>query len=55
MKKCTLIMNTKNGYILTPKECKSIAEAIRTANAAGLAYRVIIDGKTVKAGWNPNV
>ena len=31
MKECTVICNTRWGYCMTPKKCKSIAEAIRYA------------------------
>lgn len=50
-KKCTLLLNTRNGYVLQPIECKSIAEAMREARESELAYRIVIDGKVVKSGW----
>ena len=55
-RKCKLaesifICNTINGYCLTPKECKSISEAIRYAKETKLAYRIFVDGKCIKSGW----
>lgn len=49
-KECILICNTKWGYCMTPIKCKSIAEAIRTANDFEMAYRIFVDGKCVKRG-----
>lgn len=48
---CIVICNTINGYCLTPKECKSISEAIRYAKETKLAYRIFVDGKCIKSGW----
>ena len=48
---CTLIMNTKYGYILSPVQCNSIRQAIKTAKQAGLAYRIFVNGKQVRQGW----
>lgn len=48
---CTVICNTKNGYCLTPKECKSISEAIRYAKEMKLAYRIFVGEKVIKRGW----
>ena len=50
-KQCTVICNTKNGYCISPKECKSIREAIQYAKDLDLAYRIFVDGKLVKRGW----
>lgn len=49
--KCIVICNTKWGYCMTPRECKSISEAVRYAKDLGMAYRVFVDGKVVKSGW----
>jgi hypothetical protein len=49
--KCTVICNTRWGYCMTPRECKSISEAVRYAKDLGMAYRVFVDGKVVKSGW----
>ena len=51
MKECTIICNTKWGYCITPKKCKSIAEAVRYSKEMGMAYRIFADGKVVKRGW----
>lgn len=48
---CTIICNTRNGYCLTPEECKSIREAIRYAKEMKLAYRIFVDNKVIKRGW----
>ena len=48
---CTIICNTRNGYCLTPVECKSISEAIRYAKETKLAYRIFVDNKVIKRGW----
>ena len=39
---CKLIMNTKNGYILSPIDCKSINAALKIASENGLAYRIFV-------------
>lgn len=51
MIKCTVICNTKWGYCMTPKECKSKAEARRYAKEMGMAYRIFINNKCVESGW----
>ena len=38
MKKRILVLNTKNGYCMQPKKCRSVAEALRTAEDAGMAF-----------------
>lgn len=48
---CTVICNTRNGYCLTQKGCKSISEAIRYAKELDLAYRIFVNGKYIKNGW----
>ena len=48
---CTVICNTINGYCLTPKEWKSIREAIQYAQEMKLSYRIFVDGKCIKSGW----
>lgn len=48
---CTVICNTRNGYCLTPKKCKSISEAIRYAKEMKLAYRIFVGEKVIKRGW----
>ena len=48
---CKLIMNTKNGYILSPIDCKSINAALKIASENGLAYRIFVNGQLVKSGW----
>ena len=50
-KRCTVICNTRNGYCISPYECKSISEAIRYAKELDLAYRIFVDGKLVRSGW----
>lgn len=51
MKKCTLLLNTKWGYVLKPVCCKSIKEAIDIARETGLAYRIFVNGELKKSGW----
>ena len=48
---CTLIMNTKNGYTLSPVQCNSIRQAVKTAKENGLAYRIFVNGEQIKQGW----
>ena len=45
MKECTIICNTRWGYCMTPKKCKSIAEAIRYAKEMEMAFRIFVNGK----------
>lgn len=46
--KCTLIVNTRNGYCFTPVEFNSISKAVREGReSCGFAYRVIVKGKGV--------
>ena len=51
-KKCTLILNTRWGYCLSPMQCGSISEALREARESGMAYRIFINGKLYKSGWS---
>ena len=50
---CTLIINTCNGYCLTPSKHKSISDAVKTAkNSFGFAYRIFDKaGKVIKQGY----
>ncbi len=52
-KPCKLVMNGhKTGYIFTPIECRSIAEAIKIARECAFLYRIFdMDGKLVRQGW----
>ena len=50
-KKCIVICNTKWGYCMAPRNCKSISEAIRYAKDMDMAYRILVDGKCIKSGW----
>lgn len=47
--KCKVIINTKNGYCLAPKECESIREAKEYGKTSlGFAYRILTyDGRTI--------
>lgn len=47
--KCTVIVNTRNGYCLTPVKCESIREAREYGKTScGFAYRIITeDGRTM--------
>jgi len=38
-RKCIVIANARNGYCCTPKECQSIAEAVRFGKE-WFAYRI---------------
>lgn len=52
--KCTLVVNTKWGYVFTPSKHNSIADAVRTAkdNCGGFAYRIYNeDGELIKQGF----
>ena len=51
MKECTVICNTRWGYCMTPKKCKSIAEAIRYAKEMEMAFRIFVNGKCIKSSW----
>ena len=48
--KCTVIVNTRNGYCLTPKEFDSVNKAKKYAkNAMGFAYRIFTEqGKIIR-------
>lgn len=47
--KCKVIVNTRNGYCLTPKKCESIREAKEYGKTSlGFAYRIITnDGRVI--------
>lgn len=47
--KCKVIINTKNGYCLTPQKCESISDAREYAKTScGFAYRIITnDGRVI--------
>ena len=47
---CEVICNTRNGYCMPSKKCKSIAEAIRYTKDMEMAYRIYKDGKLIKQG-----
>lgn len=50
--KCKIIFNTKNGYCMTPIECKSISQAVNLAKETSMAFRIFVNGKgVVKRGW----
>lgn len=49
-KECVVVCNTKNGYCMQPRQCRSIAEGIRYAKSMGMAYRIFIDGKLFRMG-----
>ena len=51
MKNCTIVFNTRAGYVMQPIQCRSISAALRLARESGLAYRIFIDGKLYKRGW----
>lgn len=51
--KCTVVCNTRWGYIMSPKECKSKSEAKKYANDLGMAYRIFVNGKLTERGWGP--
>ena len=49
---CTLIVNTANGYCLTPEKCSSISEAVRKGRESfGFAYRVFAGSKAIRSGY----
>lgn len=49
---CTLIVNTANGYCLTPEKCSSISEAVRKGRESfGFAYRVFAGSKVIRSGY----
>lgn len=50
-KECIVICNTRNGYCISPKKCRSIREAIKYAKSLDLAYRIFVDDKLIKYGW----
>lgn len=51
-KECTLIINTRSGYIVSEVKCKSIREAVREAKEGiGFAYRIFVGNKCIKSGF----
>lgn len=51
-KPCILIVNTANGYCLTPEKCTSIKSAIRKAKeSCGFAYRIYVGKILVARGF----
>ena len=51
-KPCTVVVNTRNGHIITPFTAPSIAEGVRRAKeSAGFAYRVFVGHKMVRSGY----
>ncbi len=50
---CIVICNTKWGYIMTPHECDSVAEAKRYAKGFDMAYRIFdkFIGNLICSGW----
>lgn len=51
--KCKLVVNTRNGYCLTPVKCNSIREAVREAKEyCAFAYRIFDEsGKQIRSGF----
>lgn len=51
--KCTLIINCRNGYCLTPVECNSVSEAVmKGKEGTGFAYRIFDSkGEILKRGF----
>lgn len=51
--KCKLIINTANGYCMTPIICESISEATRLGKeGCGFAYRIFnMKGELIKRGF----
>lgn len=50
--KCKVIVNTRNGYCLTPKVCDSIKEAKDFAkDTCGFAYRIFTEDNRVLCGY----
>lgn len=51
-KPCTLVLNTRWGYILSPIDCDSIKQALGLAKDFGMAYRIFDhSGKLLRSGW----
>lgn len=49
---CTIVFNTKWGYVMQPRQCKSIREALRLAKEEGMAYRIFdMQGNQIRQGW----
>lgn len=54
MKKCTILYNTKWGYVMQPITFPSIASAIRDAKERQMAFRIFINNQCIKRGWYHN-
>lgn len=52
-KKCTLVVNTKNGYCFTPTSHNSINDAVKCGKSSfGFAYRIFDENnKLIKRGY----
>lgn len=52
-KKCVLRVNNRWGYIYTPQEYASIADAVRAGKGfpSGFWWAVSVDGKEVRHGY----
>ena len=52
-KKCVLRENNRWGYLYTPREFPSIAQAVRTGRSDPGVFRwdVFVDGKLVRSGY----
>ena len=51
-KKCVVICKPRYGKALEPKECKSVAEAIRYAKSKMMTYRILTpEGKQITRGY----
>ena len=48
---CTIIFNTKWGYIMQPIKCESIRAALRLAEDCGMIFRIFVNGKCIRRGW----
>ena len=49
---CSIIFNTKQGYIMAPIDCESIRKAEKMAEDFGMAYRIFDhSGKLLRRGW----
>lgn len=50
--KCTVYVNSRNGYEFTPKKCDSITEAVKYAREyAGFYYRIYVNDRIVRKGF----
>lgn len=50
---CILVINTRNGYCMTPERHSSLREAVKSAkNSWGFAYRIFdLNKKLIKHGF----